>query len=154
MKKALITMALLGLALGAAVSGAYAQERHVSVFLNFGGTWNVWIVPEYINLGLQTDIRLNKLLTLSPEISFWSRGLRYDNYYFAPDVVANLTVGRFFAGGGFTVLKYIARFADDGPWLLRSRYNVGYATRHLKLTVAVVPTSDYVFGVVAVGLGF
>ncbi len=154
MKKALVSLILGSLVLVATAADARAQERRVAIFLNLGGMWNTWIVPEYVNLGLQTDIRLTRFLVLSPEIAFWSRGFRYENYYFAPDAVANLTVGRFFAGGGFTVLKYVARFADDGPWMLRPRFDAGYSVRHIKLTAAIVPSRDSAFGVVTVGLGF
>jgi hypothetical protein len=153
-KKTIIAIVVWELILGGVVPLLQAKEKPISVYFNLGGVWNVWIFPQYMTLGLQVDVHLGKLLMLSPEFNVWSEGFRFDSIYLAPGAVLNFTFGRFFAGGGFTAMRYDSKWVIDKRWETRFKFNIGYRTRHFKLIAAAVPASGYFYGVITAGLGF
>ncbi|MGD1010245.1 MAG: hypothetical protein ABR951_08865 [Candidatus Aminicenantales bacterium] len=153
MKKTIIATVIWGLVLGGAVPLLQAKENPVSIFLNLGGVWNVWITPQYLTLGLQVDVRFGKLLMLSPELNVWFENFHSGGYHLVPGAVLNLRLGRFFLGGGLAAER-IGGGWSGGSSGIHPKFNIGYRTRHFKLIAAAVPESGFFYGVMTAGLGF
>lgn len=158
MKKLVIAGVVTGFILGGAAWLAEAKEKPLSVFANFGLILNGFVIPNDLTLGLQLDLRLNKLLTLSPEFNVWSNRYRFSGTTLAPGAVANLTLGHFFIGGGFVFMRGggYGGFGSDGypRWAARPKANLGVRYGHFKLALGAVPIEDGVAGALTAGLGF
>jgi hypothetical protein len=152
-----------GLILGGAVLSAEAKDKPVIVFTNFGLMLNGFIIPNDLVLGVQVDVRLGKLLMVSPEFAVWSNHYHFTSVTLAPAVLLNLTLGRIFLGGGFTAMKgggygggtyYVGDWQWHEKWATRPKFNLGYRARHFKLTLSGTPIEDGIAGVLSAGIGF
>lgn len=154
MKKTIVATIIGGLILAGAVPFLHARENPVSVFLNLGGVWNVWITPQYLTLGVQVDVRFANFLMLSPELNVWFEDFHSGGHHLVPGAVLNLRLGRLFLGGGFASVQTGSTGWIGSPSGILPKFNIGYRTRHFQLVAAAVLGSGFVYGVMTAGLGF
>ena len=103
-RRALIGVAAAAaLILLAAAPPAQAQfrerRRPVSLAVDIG-YMNINSHPRWLTLGAELELRLGRVFSLNPEISFWLRDAPNAGLQVVPGGTANLRLGRFFIGGG------------------------------------------------------
>jgi hypothetical protein len=150
-RKTMAFMIAAGMFIGlAAARPAEAQFREryrpIGLYIDLG-YMNLNSVPKWITLGPELELRLGKVLSINPEVSFWFRSSFGDTVHIVPGGTINLRLRSFFFGGG--VIRRISDWAEEAGGSIVPKFQAGYASGPVRLTVALLllnRTDNFVLG--------
>ena len=150
-RKTMAFMIATGMFIGlAAARPAEAQFREryrpIGLYIDLG-YMNLNSVPKWITLGPELELRLGKVLSINPEVSFWFRSSFGDTVHIVPGGTINLRLRSFFFGGG--VIRRISDWAEEAGGSIVPKFQAGYASGPVRLTVALLllnRTDNFVLG--------
>ena len=150
-RKTIAFMIAAGMFIGlAAARPAEAQFREryrpIGLYIDLG-YMNLNSVPKWITLGPELELRLGKVLSINPEVSFWFRSSFGDTVHIVPGGTINLRLRSFFFGGG--VIRRISDWAEEAGGSIVPKFQAGYASGPVRLTVALLllnRTDNFVLG--------
>jgi hypothetical protein len=138
MKKVVLGLAVMGLLVGGAFTGAQAQGRRPAFSLNLGAHTNLFSETSFDNFWFTMDARVgipvSRLLEFSTEImAMVDDSLNFSAVWLYPSAVLNVKLGDFFVGAGAVLpIVFYDEGADSGT--LTPKINLGYRNRNLILT--------------------
>ncbi|OGD22629.1 MAG: hypothetical protein A2Y70_02990 [Candidatus Aminicenantes bacterium RBG_13_64_14] len=134
----------------AAVRPAKAQFREryrpVELYIDLG-YMNLNSYPKWFTIGPELELRLGKVISLNPEVSFWFRGFSGGSVHIVPGGTVNLRLRQFFIGGG--VIRRISDWADRADGSVVPKFQAGFAAGPIRLSAALLllnRTDNFVFG--------
>jgi len=150
-RKTIAFMITAGMLLGlAAARPAEAQfrerNRPVGLYIDLG-YMNLNSVPKWITLGPELELRLGKVISINPEVSFWFRSSFGDTVSIVPGGTINLRIRSFFIGGG--VIRRISDWAEEAGGTVVPKFQAGYASGPVRLSVILLllnQTDNFVLG--------
>jgi len=150
-RKTIAFMIAAGMFIGlAAARPAEAQFREryrpVGLYIDLG-YMNLNSVPKWVTLGPELELRLGRVLSINPEVSFWFRSSFGDTVHIVPGGTVNLRIRSFFVGGG--VIKRVSDWAEEADGSVVPKFQAGYASGPVRLTVALLllnRTDNFVLG--------
>jgi hypothetical protein len=150
-RKTMALMIAAGMFIGlAAVRPAEAQfrerNRPIELYIDLG-YMNLNSVPKWITLGPELELRLGRVLSINPEVSFWFRSSFGDTVHIVPGVTVNFRLRSFFFGGG--VIRRVSDWAEEADGTVVPKFQAGYASGPVRLTVALLllnRTDNFVLG--------
>ena len=150
-RKTMAFMIAAGMFIGlAAARPAEAQFREryrpIGLYIDLG-YMNLNSVPKWITLGPELELRLGKVLSINPEVSFWFRSSFGDTVHIVPGGTINLRLRSFFFGGG--VIRRISDWAEEAGGSIVPKFQAGYASGPVRLTAALLllnRTDNFVLG--------
>jgi hypothetical protein len=138
---------LLGLAAARPAEAQYRERnRPVGLYIDLG-YMNLNSVPKWITLGPELELRLGKVITINPEVSFWFRSSFGDTVSIVPGGTINLRIRSFFIGGG--VIRRISDWAEEAGGTVVPKFQAGYASGPVRLSVILLllnRTDNFVLG--------
>jgi len=150
-RKTIAFMITAGMLLGlAAARPAEAQfrerNRPVGLYIDLG-YMNLNSVPKWITLGPELELRLGKVISINPEVSFWFRSSFGDTVSIVPGGTINLRIRSFFIGSG--VIRRISDWAEEAGGTVVPKFQAGYAAGPVRLSVILLllnRTDNFVLG--------
>ena len=104
-------------------------------------------VTKWWTLGPELELRLGKVISINPEVSFWFRNYFGDAVSIVPGGTVNLRIRSFFIGGG--VIRRISDWAEETDGSGVPKFQAGYASGPVRLSVALLllnRTDNFVLG--------
>jgi len=147
MKKVVLAVLVMGLAVGIGTGQAFAQDKKVEFSLNAG----VMIVSEDVGVALspQLDIHVTKGFMISPEAMVVT-DFQFSGALLFPGVMFNYTSKGFVVGVGAVVPVMISDYWS-GTGDLLPKLNIGYRGRHVNLTAYLMTSTARLFSENLVG---
>jgi len=150
-RKTIAFMIAAGMFIGlAAVRPAEAQfrerDRPIGLYIDIG-YMNLNSVPKWVTLGPELELRLGRVLSINPEVSFWFRSSFGDSVSIVPGGTVNLRIRSFFFGGG--VIKRVSDWAEEASGSVVPKFQAGYASGPVRLSVILLlldRTDNFVLG--------
>ena len=138
MKKAVLSLMVMGLLVGGTFSDAQAQMYRPSFSLNIGAQTNLFKDSSFDNLWFTVDARLGipigRHLEISPEVmAAVDDSLDFDLIWLYPGAMLNFKARNFFIGIG-AVLPVVFFEGESETSNIAPKVNVGFRTRNLILT--------------------
>jgi len=138
---------LLGLATARPAEAQFRERnRPVGLYIDLG-YMNLNSVPKWITLGPELELRLGKVISINPEVSFWFRSSFGDTVSIVPGGTINLRIRSFFIGGG--VIRRISDWAEEAGGTVVPKFQAGYASGPVRLSVILLllnQTDNFVLG--------
>jgi hypothetical protein len=145
MKKVVLGVLVMGLAVGIGAGPAFAQEKNAGFSLNLGVQTNVWgsmgaiggsaFDNAWFTLDARMGFRLGKSVQISPELMYMvDDGFDLDSSIFYPGVILNYKPGNFFIGAG-VVLPISVGFGTVDSGNPAPKINIGYQFGSLIFTL-------------------
>jgi hypothetical protein len=141
MKKADLSLMVIGLFVGGAFSSDQAQGKKVSFSLNLGVQTNLSSESPFENAWFTLDTRfgiaVGQSLEISPEVMVaGDDSFSFDEIFLYPGVMLNYKLGDFFFGAG-AVLPLVFYDGDVDVYPPAPKVNFGYITGNLILTAYI-----------------
>jgi hypothetical protein len=125
------------------------NERPLGVYIDIAYI-NLSDPPRWMAIGPELEWRINRMLTVNPEVSLWFPDTFRGTIEVIPGLTANIRFNRFFLGGGF-VGGVNAWTANEAGWLV-PKLQMGLLMGPAKLALTIhIPGGR---NDVAVGLTF
>ncbi len=146
---ALVIASVMGIGLAAArPAEAQFRERNrpIGLYIDLG-YMNLNSVPKWVTLGPELELRLGRVLSINPEVSFWFRSSFGDAVHIVPGGTVNIRIRSFFVGGG--VIRRISDWAEEAGGTVVPKFQAGYASGPVRLSVALLllnRTDHFVLG--------
>jgi len=139
-RKTIAFMIAAGMFIGLAAArpaGAQFRERYrpVGLYIDLG-YMNLNSVPKWVTLGPELELRLGRVLSINPEVSFWFRSSFGDTVHIVPGGTVNLRIRSFFVGGG--VIKRVSDWAEEADGSVVPKFQAGYASGPVRLSVILL----------------
>jgi len=147
--KALVIASVMFIGLAAArPAEAQFRERNrpIGLYIDLG-YMNLNSVPKWVTLGPELELRLGRVMSINPEVSFWFRSSFGDTVYIVPGGTVNLRIRSFFVGGG--VIKRVSDWADEASGSVVPKFQAGFASGPVRLAVTLLllnRTDHFVLG--------
>jgi hypothetical protein len=154
MKKSLIIISVLVLALSFSTVELKAESTGMDLYLNGGVVTDdsLSFDPFLWTAGLNLDIHFGNLM-LSPECFITVYKFKFDPLWLQPAVIANIKLSSFFVGAGLTKWFLIGddnNFSTD----IALKLNAGFRGNNFRLAVFAVTAFDDLFKNMTVGATF
>lgn len=139
MKKAFLSLILIGLLIGGVFQQAQAQDKTLEFNLNVGALKNAYGRHDMFTLGTGLDIHVGKLIMISPELQMW---IGPDSFLLNPGAILNYEYKNVFVGGGVILTFFI--FGDENliSGILWPKINAGLRFKWVKLTFYLITSFD------------
>jgi hypothetical protein len=157
MKKAVLTVLVMGLAAGWGAGRAFAQDKKVEVVLNAGAMTlyggRLTLAGVVLTAGPQVDIHVAKGFLISPEFLFMT-DTEFSGVLGMPGLTFNYLGRGFFIGAGAVLPVSIS--GGGGVGELLPMVNLGYHGRKVNLSVYTITSFNSMFryGLVGAELGY
>jgi hypothetical protein len=128
------------------------DNKPIAFYVNLG-YMNLNSYPKWVTLGPELELRLGRVLSINPELSFWFRDFFGDTVHIVPGGTVNLRLRRFFIGGG--AVRRISDWVEEASGSFVPKIQAGYAAGPVKLGLALLllnRTDDFIVGV-SLGIG-
>ena len=150
-RKTMAFMVAAGMFIGlAAARPAEAQYRErnrpIGLYIDLG-YMNLNSVPKWVTLGPELELRLGRVLSINPEVSFWFRSSFGNAVNIVPGGTVNLRIRHFFIRGG--VIRRISDWAEEAGGTVVPKFQAGYASGPVRLSVILLlldRTDQFVLG--------
>jgi hypothetical protein len=144
---------LIGLASPAPAGAQFRRDsKPIGFYVNLG-YMNLNSYPKWVTLGPELELRLGRVLSINPELSFWFRDFFGDTVHIVPGGTVNLRLRSFFIGAG--AVRRISDWVDAAGGSLVPKIQAGYAAGPVKLGIAILflnRTNDFILGA-SLGIG-
>jgi hypothetical protein len=152
MKKVVLAVLMVGLAVGLGAGQAFAQEKKVEFSLNAGAMTllggDISFAGVLLTLSPQVDIHVAKGFMISPEAMFLT-DVEFSGVIALPGVLLNYVGRGFFAGAG--VVFPVSISDGFGTGSLLPKLNLGYRGRHVNLTAYLITDTAALFSLNLIG---
>ena len=128
------------------------ENKPLGYYINLG-YMNLNSYPKWVTLGPELELRLGRVFSINPELSFWFRDFFGDTVHIVPGGTVNLRLRRFFIGGG--AVRRISDWVEEAGGALVPKFQAGYAAGPVKLGLALLllsRTDDFIVGA-SLGIG-
>lgn len=153
MKKVILAVLVVGLAVGGGFRQAYAQDKKVEFSLNLGVMSYLGSADSFeavlLAFSPQLDIHVTKGFMISPEAMVVT-DFQFSGVIGFPGVILNYTGKGFFAGAGVVAPIYIGE-GDAGVGNILPKFNIGYRGKKVNLTVYLITSTQQMFSENLVG---
>jgi hypothetical protein len=147
MKKVILVVLVVGLAVGGGFRQAYAQDKKIEFSLNLGIMTNLGSGDSFTGAALalspQLDIHVTKGFMISPEAMVVT-DFEFSGALVFPGVILNYTGKGFFAGAGVVTLALIGG-GEAGVAGILPKFNLGYRGKRINFTAYLITAFQQMF---------
>lgn len=111
------------------------ENKPIALYINLG-YMNLNSYPKWLTLGPELELRLGKVISLNPEVSFWFRSSFGETVAIVPGGTVNLRIRGFFIGGG--AVRRISDWAEEADGSVVPKAQAGFASGPVRLSVVLL----------------